>query len=436
MVLTLLAKVDCGAASQTYNVSAQAYYFDPTRNVNPVQRISPLPFAFAVTSSLSVSTSYESGGAVSGTNYNGLSSTLENVIVNTDNRIPTLSSSLNLPVIQSGALVSYTPTSSFVPNNGGVLSFSWSRAAVSGISATPSAGTGSISETLFNVTSSAINVGYTYSLLVNGCTKASATVTALVAGSVPVITSFVPARGPISTSVTITGRNFNPTANKNVVFFGATQAVVSGASSTSLTVTVPYGANYQYISVTNLAYNTIGYSAAPFVVTYSPTGDNSFLPKKSLSAGTAPTSAAILDLNLDGKPDLVVANANNTVSIFPNTTSVAGATSTNFGSAITLTGALGSVSSSVAVADVDGDGWPDVALVNSNLGLVSIFRSTSSSSTISFTTQALTFTTGTSPSSVVMVVWIWRLLTALQRMYLYFEINPYHAQLLLLCHKP
>jgi hypothetical protein len=95
-------------------------------------------------------------------------------------------------------------------------------------------------------------------------------------GPFPIITSINPVSGPISTSVTITGQNFNSTAANNIVFFGATQAAVTGATSTSLTVTVPYGANYQYISVTNLAYNTTGYSATPFVVTFPSNGVTDF----------------------------------------------------------------------------------------------------------------------------------------------------------------
>jgi hypothetical protein len=94
-----------------------------------------------------------------------------------------------------------------------------------------------------------------------------------------VVSSFTPISGPISTTVTITGQNFSLIPGSNVVFFGATQAVVTGATSTSLTVTVPYGANYQYISVTNLDYNTTGYSATPFVVTFPSNGITDFVIK-------------------------------------------------------------------------------------------------------------------------------------------------------------
>jgi hypothetical protein len=66
----------------------------------------------------------------------------------------------------------------------------------------------------------------------------------------PVITSFSPETGTVGTTVTITGSGFDPTPANNIVYFGATRAVVSAATATSLTVTVPYGATYQFITVT------------------------------------------------------------------------------------------------------------------------------------------------------------------------------------------
>lgn len=81
VVLTLVANVDCNASTGTYNASVQVYYFDPTRNVNPLQRISPSPNVFPFPTSLSVTLSYEAGGRVLGTNYNGLLSTAEDIKV-------------------------------------------------------------------------------------------------------------------------------------------------------------------------------------------------------------------------------------------------------------------------------------------------------------------------------------------------------------------
>ncbi|WP_018974452.1 IPT/TIG domain-containing protein [Rudaea cellulosilytica] len=67
----------------------------------------------------------------------------------------------------------------------------------------------------------------------------------------PTITGFSPQIGPVGTSVTITGTNFDGTtlANNGVTFNG-TSAAVTTATSSSLTVTVPSGATSGKIAVT------------------------------------------------------------------------------------------------------------------------------------------------------------------------------------------
>src|ERR1700720_2510471 len=83
----------------------------------------------------------------------------------------------------------------------------------------------------------------------------------------PVLTSFAPASGPIGTAVVITGSNFSPTPSANIVYFGAARATVLSASTTSLNVSVPAGATYQPITVT--VNNLTGFSARPFVTTFT-----------------------------------------------------------------------------------------------------------------------------------------------------------------------
>src|SRR6266567_4305551 len=109
----------------------------------------------------------------------------------------------------------------------------------------------------------------------------------------PSISSFTPATGPIGTVVTITGAGFNTTPSKNIVYFGTVKAVVSAATSTSLTVTVPVGAGYLPLSVTTN--NLIAYSIKPFILTFSGGGtitSNSFSAKIDSATGGSPYSAA------------------------------------------------------------------------------------------------------------------------------------------------
>ncbi|MDO9548381.1 MAG: IPT/TIG domain-containing protein, partial [Candidatus Marinimicrobia bacterium] len=113
---------------------------------------------------------------------------------------------------------------------------------------------------------------------------------------IPTITSFSPTSGPIGTTVTITGANFNTTAENNVVYFGAVKATIISASSTSLTVTVPTGITYQPITVTDITTGLTAYSAKPFIITFAGGGSitsTSFAAKVDNGTGNTPEAVAI-----------------------------------------------------------------------------------------------------------------------------------------------
>jgi gliding motility-associated-like protein len=221
----------------------------------------------------------------------------------------------------------------------------------------------------------------------------------------PAITLFSPASGPVETTVTITGTGFNATAANNVVFFGATQATVSAASATSLTVTVPKGATYQPITVLNSATQLQGASAKPFIATFTPNKGTitaqDISPKVDFATGTYPRSVAIGDLDGDGKPDLALANSgSNTVSVYRNTSASGSIAAGSFAAKVDF--ATGTSPESVAIGDLDGDGKPDLAVANANSSTVSVYRNTSASGSIAAGSFAakVDFATGTSPYSV------------------------------------
>jgi len=121
----------------------------------------------------------------------------------------------------------------------------------------------------------------------------------------PTINSFTPVSGPIGTLVNISGSNFSANASQNIVYFGAVSAVVSAATSTSLTVTVPPGATYQPITITSN--NLTASSSLPFNVTFNgnigPFTSNSFLPKNSITLGKNPFAVKTGDFDGDGYRD-------------------------------------------------------------------------------------------------------------------------------------
>jgi len=202
----------------------------------------------------------------------------------------------------------------------------------------------------------------------------------------PVITSFSPASGPVGTTVTITGANFGSSAANNVVYFGTSKATATVASSTSITVTVPYGSLYQPISVTTN--NQTGYSAQIFNTTFQGAGAKftqaSFAPQTNSVPGYGSRSAAQADFDGDGNLDIVVASYGGTptsnIFVYQNT----GNKITPFSNKQTLTLTTGGNPSDVITADFNGDGKTDLLVVNSYSNTISVFQNTSTPGNITF----------------------------------------------------
>jgi len=216
----------------------------------------------------------------------------------------------------------------------------------------------------------------------------------------PTITSFTPILGNVGTTVTITGTYFSTTPANNIVYFGATRATVSAATSTSLTVTVPSGAIYAPISVLNTDNSLSCLSTNCFTPTYPPphkslisTGD--YKGKQDFSTAVSPENVVIIDIDGDGKPDMVTANDfTNTISILRNTSTIG---------TLSFAGKVDYPTSSypgpIAVADLDGDGKPDIVVPNTHSNNISVYLNTSTVGTISFA-AAVNYTTDSYPAAV------------------------------------
>jgi hypothetical protein len=132
----------------------------------------------------------------------------------------------------------------------------------------------------------------------------------------------------------------------------------------------------------------------------TPTGATtpSFAPQQTFATGRYPGPVAVGDFNGDGKLDVVVGNLNNSVSVLLNTTPT-GATTPSFAPQQTF--ATGMYAFSVAVGDFNDDGKPDLAVANGGDVSVSVLLNTTptGATTPSFAPQQ-TFATGVGPLSV------------------------------------
>ncbi len=203
---------------------------------------------------------------------------------------------------------------------------------------------------------------------------------------VPTISSFTPASAKPGDAVVITGTNFNSTPGNNVVFFGATSATVTAATTTSLTVTVPVGATFAPITLLNSSTTLACASLSKFNPVYSPPkttiGINDYITRQDFTADSLSFFTAIADFDNDGKSDLAVTNYGaNSVSILRNTSS---GTTVSFAPKVDFPNV--ETPNAIAIGDVDADGKPDLIISNvlDTNYTVSILRNTSSIGLISF----------------------------------------------------
>ena len=207
--------------------------------------------------------------------------------------------------------------------------------------------------------------------------------------------------GTANSAVFVVTRSGNPGPALLVNYTTQDGTAVAGTDYVATSGTLSYAANQTTATISvPLIGNTVFQPNRSFTVVLSnPESGAVFAAQQTFATGTNPISVASADVNGDGRPDLIVANENsNTVSVLLNTTG-AGATTPSFATQQTF--ATGTNPISVAVADVNGDGRPDLAVANVGSNTVSVLLNTTAAgaTTPSFAAQQ-TFATGSTPDSV------------------------------------
>jgi hypothetical protein len=167
-----------------------------------------------------------------------------------------------------------------------------------------------------------------------------------------------------NTNTVVALRNTTPTTGAAAAQFTALPAAGVGAGARAVAVADLNLDGFPDVVTVNEAAGTVT------VLRTVPTAGGGFTlaAGQSFPAGSGPVAIAVADLDLDGKPDLVVANpAAGTVTILVNTT-LPGAGSFGFFTAPPR--AVGLNPTAVAVGDVNADGKPDIAVAGSGRAAV------------------------------------------------------------------
>lgn len=212
---------------------------------------------------------------------------------------------------------------------------------------------------------------------------------------IPVISQIDKTSGKNGERITLQG-SFNGDAARTVVTFGAARGHIDFISDQLLEVLVPPGATYDNIVVTDLNSGLSAESKVPFLYSF---GGASGITAANLEgqvdfqSGSGLYDVCMCDFDNDGRNDIATANNNtNQINVFANTTPAPGLGNISFDQHAFL---LGAVSVHVRCGDLNGDGKPDLIVSEGGATAqrIFLFRNTSTGpGAFTFSVVAVTLT--------------------------------------------
>ena len=140
---------------------------------------------------------------------------------------------------------------------------------------------------------------------------------------------------------------------------------------------VPAGATNQPISVTDTSAHLTGFSSAAFLPVFAGGATALTTIAQSAVVNTNPGGANTIfiksvDLDGDGKPDLVASYASGNIGLFRNTSTPGNLDNTSFGLEVDIYS--GYRCTIVAITDMNGDGKPDLVTYNQDVFQLTVWQ--------------------------------------------------------------
>ncbi|RAJ83374.1 IPT/TIG domain-containing protein [Chitinophaga dinghuensis] len=167
--------------------------------------------------------------------------------------------------------------------------------------------------------------------------------------------------------ITVKGRGFDPNPMQNVVYFGGKVGTIASMVNSVITVRVPQGVDYDFITVYNKVTGYTATSREKFMPLIYPqkTGliprDFQFYGHVSDgSIGGALSDFLLMDVNRDGKPDIVSINGANMPPQISITTNTSSSIAVSFNPNTRFITSSDGPPISIASGDINRDGYPDL----------------------------------------------------------------------------